>query len=747
MANENLLNERSKNDFLVYANSVIKSRAIPYAEDNLKPIHRKILYTLYEDKVYADKKTKKCATEVGSAMKYSPHGDASAYGALVRLGQWWKLRYPLVYIQGNAGNVLGDGPAASRYTECRLSEIGMLMLEDLDKNCINWKPNYDGTLQEPVTLPSKFPYLLCGNNEGIAVGMGSNLVSHNFTEVADAINYYMAHPDCKIIDLMQYIKGPDFPTGGIITNGDELLNIYSTGRGNVKMTAHYDISKQGKETLITFHDLPYGVNVEDGVKAPLKKLILEDGYEAFQNIYTLKKDDMGRVDIVVVLSKDANIQECLNLLMTKTRLAETVKINQTLIINGEPRILNLKQMIEYWVNYRSGIIRKIAQTDYDKTNHKLTITLGLQKCMSDIDLLVQIVRNAPSRIAALQSLMKTFELNEEQANAVLDMKLSRLNRLDIKELNQTRSDLEEQLAKLNKIITDEQERYKVIRADLAEIKKVVGEDKRLTEIVYRRPLEEVSNNSATAPIVIRKEWKIFDDGVHSSTNSIADLGSCLKDIVFAYSTDDIFVYDKEQFAPVNNYSGVIIRGATVHDSSKDKLVAVTKNGNIKVSLVSDYKLKKADKVMKLKENDSLVFVGFVDDNDFIVLYDGAEHILKLAVKDLPVAGRLTLGVKTGFTNIVAAMAVNNQDYLLMVTDDRKGKLTAVQDFGVDSRGNKGQLVLEKTKWIKPFVNGRDTIYGILKGGKVLSISRDKVSIKSKTATGALITNRVLEDII
>ena len=311
-----ILDERTSQNFLIYDNSVIKSRAIPSAEDNLKPIHRKILWTLYEDKVYDNAKTKKCATEVGRVLAYSPHGDASVYGALIRLAQWWKLRYPLVYIQGNAGNLLGDSAAASRYTECRLSPLGMLMLEDINKDCVDFKPNYDNTTEEPVTLPSKFPFLLCGNNSGIAVGMGSDIVSHNFTEVSQAIVYYMAHKDCTIADLMKFIQGPDFPTGGIILNGEELETIYTRGSGSVKVAAHYDISKQGKNTLITFHDLPYGVEIDDGIKKPLKKLVLDEGYDVFKDI-KVEKAGPRNFDITVTLDKDAKIEDCNLVLLNK----------------------------------------------------------------------------------------------------------------------------------------------------------------------------------------------------------------------------------------------------------------------------------------------------------------------------------------------------------------------------------------------------------------------------------------------
>ena len=281
--------------------------------------------------------------------------DSSIYEALVRLSQWWKLRYPLVTMQGNNGNIFGDKSAASRYTEAKLSEIGLLMVENTNKESVEFKPNFDASTEEPITLPSRFPWLLCGNNSGIAVGMSSDLVSHNFTEVANGIKYYIDHQDCSIADLMQYIKGPDFPTGGKIINGEDLLNIYTTGRGAVKIMSHYDISKKGNKTVLIFHDLPYGVDIDNGIKAPLKKLVIDDGYEVFEDI-NIEKVGNRQFDIKITLSKDADVAKCLEILFNKTRLCDSIKINNTVIINGEPQLLNLKEMIQYWVNYRSNII-------------------------------------------------------------------------------------------------------------------------------------------------------------------------------------------------------------------------------------------------------------------------------------------------------------------------------------------------------------------------------------------------------
>lgn len=737
------LDERSSLDFGIYANSVIKARAISRVEDNLKPIHRKVLWTLFEDKVYDKGKTVKCARVVGDAMKYSPHGDSSIYGALVRLAQWWKLKYPLIYIQGNMGNILGDGPAAMRYTECKLSPIGMAMLDGIKNDCVTFKKNYDGTCDEPTLLPSKFPFLLCGNNMGIAVGLSASLVSHNFTEVSNAISYYMEHKDCSIADLMHYIQGPDFPTAGKIINGDELLAAYTTGVGSVKVQAHYDIIKENQRTKLVFTDLPYGIEIENGVKKPLKKLVLDEGNTEFEDIIVEGGDTLDSLKITVVLSKNANVGKCLDTLFQKTGLQSTIKINQTLIVNGQPRTLSLKEMIASWVDYRSSIIKKIKEDEYAKTNHKLTVVIGLQKCMSDIDKLISLIRNAANRTYARDAIMREFELNLEQAEAVLDMKLSKLSRLDLAELNDDEVNLKKTLAAEKAVIEDETKRFEIIKQDLAELKKIIGEDKRQTEILYNRPVEGVTAED----VVSKKEYLIYPNGLRPFVDNNITVDNDLIASVMSYNSADIFTYSSSgEIMPINEAKNAI--GAFVKDNKKNKIISVTRNGNIKVSDVAQFKLNKTEKVMKIKDGNELIFVSFCNDNDFIVLFSGiTKHVLKLAIKDLPIAGKLTMGVKSGHEQITSAAVVTDNDLLLCIMSNEKGKFVSARDFSVDNRGNKGQSVADDTVSIKLFENGRESIYAIPKSGKVAIVNKNKLSIKSKSATGASITNKIVVKVV
>lgn len=739
------IDERTTQDFLYYANSVIKSRAIPRTEDNLKPIHRKILYTLYITKLTSDKEARKSMATVGEVLKLSPHGDAAAYEALTRLAQWWKLRYPLVEMQGNTGNILGDPAAAARYTNAKLSKIGDLMLADIDKDCVDFKPNYDESMLEPQTLPSKFPFLLCGNNSGIAVGMSSDLVSHNFGEVADAINYYLDNRDtCTVADLMKFIKGPDFPTGGQIINGEDLYSIYTTGRGAVKVRAHYDVIKKNTKTQLVFHDLPYGVEIDGGIKMPLKNLVVDDGYDVFEDI-DVKKVGPRNFDITITLGKNANVAECLNLLFTKTKLQNTIKINQTVIQDGEPKLLNLKDMVEYWVNYRSSVIKRIAQNDFEKTNHKLTVVLGLQKCMSDIDLLISLIRNSDSRAAAAQAIMKAFELTTEQADAVLDMKLSRLSRLDLAELNNSETNLKEQVARLRKVIDDEYERDLIIKSDLKEICQLLKDDCRLTEIICSKPTTVGALEEGVNPPSMKKEWLIYDDGVIAaddqvSINGAKDIRNNLVASVIGYG--NIITYNAQ--GELGAQSAII---GGFEPANQSWVVSVTKNGNIKKTAAAEFKFKTKEKCIKLKEDDSLIYCGMATDNDSVIIYSGADHLLRLAVKDLPSASKVTLGVKSGFTAVTSAFVVNDSDLIATRTKDNKVKFTAVKEFSIDSRGNKGQLLNENTIEVVYFDSGRDDLYGLLKQGKPIIVNKSKLSIKSRTATGASITTKIVNKII
>ena len=717
--------KNAEENFLVYAGAVIKSRAISDVEDNLKPVTRRILWAMYENKLGADKHTVKCGKIVGDVMgKYHPHGDASIYDALIHLGQSWKMRYPLVYVQGNVGNILGDGPAAARYTECRLSKVGELMLRDLDKKPVNFRPNYDDTLEEPVLLPSIFPNTLCNGSLGIAVGLSASLVPHNVCEVTDGIIAVIDNPDITIDKLMTFIPGPDFPEGGLITDGERLKAAYTTGRGSVTCRANYRLAKNGGRDEIIFTDLPYQVEIESGVIVPLKKLVAEEQCDFFYD-YQDNTDDK-HVEFHVILNKGVNPDVALALLYSKTKLEQTIKINNTVLVDGEPRQLSLLGMIQCYLKHRHNCLIRVAMADKTKAEHKLTVVIGLQKCMSNIDKLIAMIRAADSRAVAKQSIMGEFELNEEQADAVLDMKLSRLSRLDIQDLDKQAEDLNKTIAEQGQIINDAATRNELIKAQLTEIKKLCG-DKRRTEIQY-----EATEDEHAMPV---REFFVYGDRVSDILPPTVGALQC----IMSNSVRKLFTYGADGTA---NGSAKI--GIAYND--RKNLITVTKNGYIKRTAVSDVQLDRNTKLLKLKEGDELLMAGTADDNDFVLLYGNNGKLLKVGVDELPVASKLTQGLTTSLDGVAAAVIAQPSDLILFVDKDNKGKLVSTQDFVTGSRTSKGQTINDNNVFMLN-VTGRDTIYFISKG-KITPIElAKKVTTKSKTAGGATLTTKAIEKII
>ena len=718
--------KNAEENFLTYAGAVIKSRAISDVEDNLKPVTRRILWAMYEGKMLPNKPTVKCAKVTGSVIaSYHPHGDASVYDALIHLGQPWKMRYPLVYVQGNVGNILGDGPAASRYTECRLSKVGELMLRDLEKRPVEFRPNYDDTTEEPVLLPSIFPNTLCNGSLGIAVGLSASLVPHNINEVAAGISAYIDNNNITIDELMRYIPGPDFPENGVIINGEKLKSIYATGRGSVTCRAHYRLSKVSGRDEIIFTDLPYQVEIESGVIAPLKKLVNEENCDFFYD-YQDNTDDK-HVEFHVILNKGVNPDIALALLFSKTKLEQTVKINNTVLVQGEPRQLSLLEMIKEYLRHRNTCIIKVARTDLDKARHKLTIVIGLQKCMSNIDRVIALIRGADNRAAAKAGLMREFELNEEQADAVLDMKLSRLSRLDVADLETQQKDLEQEIINQNDIISNQARRDTIIKSQLAEMVKLCG-DKRRTEIL----VEAEESDVHASPM---REFFVYSDRVSDILPPTSGALQC----ILSNSMKKVFTYAADGSLGTEAKVGI---GSNEHEF----VITVTKNGYIKKTAASEVNFDRVGKLLKLKDGDSLLMANTAEATDFVLLLGNNDKLLKLAVSDLTTASKMTQGLSTSLDGIKAAVVASANDQILFVDKDNKGKIVVTGDFTTGSRTSKGQTINEGNVYMLN-VTGRDTIYYLSKG-KITSIDlAKKVTIKSKTAGGATLTTKTIEKII
>jgi DNA gyrase/topoisomerase IV subunit A len=727
MAKEIDFDKRSESNFLHYAVSVIKARAISDAEDNLKPVQRRILFSMGENKINNNAKTVKCAKVVGAVMgNLHPHGDSSIYEALMRLAQPWKMRYPLIYVQGNVGNVMGDGPAASRYTECKLSAYGDLMLEGLDEGIVDYVDNYDNTLKEPTLLPSLFPNVLCNGNMGIAVGLSASLVPYNLKEVCAAIIARVK----KEADPLSHISGPDFPTGGKIINAENLPEIYQSGRGTIKVQSHYKLEQHNGKTEIIFTDLPYGVETESGVISPLKKFILEEGSDYFDN-YLDETSDYNKIAIRITLTKGADVNKALAILFDKTKLESTISINNTVLVNGEPKCLGLLALIDRYISFRSGIIQRIAKKEEAAIQHKLTVAIGLQKCTSNIDKLISLIRSADNKIAAKKSIMEFFALNEEQADAILDMKLSRLSRLDVQDIADSVKKYGEDAAKQEDIVSNEETRNAIICAQLADVAAKYGDDRR-TEIGCT-----LVSPQAVTPTIARPMF-IYPDGIKDTINPNA-IG-----VIVTPSADNCFGYDGEgNLYTANKMINCV--GANFNNNKSEKFITVTKNGLIKVSLASNYETIRG-KACKIKDGDSLIYCGFVNDKDYLIALGEGNNAAKIAVGELTVTGRTSQGTMIGIGALRTAFTASSGDEVVMVDKDNKAKRTAVDDLSENSRTSKGQEVMPDIKFMA-LANGRDTIYGFTTTDKIIEIALNKLSVKGKTAGGVTTTARALKKII
>ena len=483
-----------KTAYIDYAMSVIVGRALPDVRDGLKPVHRRILYAMYEDKLTYDKPFRKSATTVGNVLgRYHPHGDAAVYDTMVRLAQPFSLRYPLVEGHGNFGNIDGDSAAAYRYTEARMSRLANEMLVDIEKDVIEYGMNFDNTRKEPLVLPSRFPNLLVNGSIGIAVGMATNIPPHNLGEVIDATVYMIDHPDCTVPELMQYIKGPDFPTYGTIYGTAGIREAYMTGRGRVRVRAKAHFEEKRGRTSIIITELPYQVNrsllLENMVNLVKTKRI--DGISDIRN-------ESGRAGmrIVVEIKKDANAQVVLNLLYKYTQLQDTCAVNMLALVEGEPKVLNLKEVLYHYIRHQEDVIRRRTQFELNRAEREAHIYEGLKIAIDHIDEVIQIIRSSANVGDAREKLQARFGLSEAQSQAIVDMTLGRLSGLERQKIEERLQALYALIEELKGILADESKLTAIIKDDLQKIKDKYGDERRTS-------IEEVENEILIEDLIDR----------------------------------------------------------------------------------------------------------------------------------------------------------------------------------------------------------------------------------------------------
>jgi DNA gyrase subunit A len=766
------LAEEMRSSYLDYAMSVIVGRALPDVRDGLKPVHRRVLFSMNESGLQPGRPYSKCAAVVGDVLgKYHPHGDSAAYDALVRMAQWFSLRYPMVDGQGNFGNQDGYSAAAMRYTECRLSPLASEMLRDIDADTVDFMPNYDERRREPIVLPSRFPNLLVNGSSGIAVGMATNIPPHNLGETIDATVTLIDNPDATVADLMQHIKGPDFPTAGIVMGLAGIRDAYETGRGRVLMRGkvHTEDVRGGKTALIVT-ELPYMVKKggDDGVIAKIADLVES---KTIPEISALNDEsDRTGMRIYIELKRDAIPKVVLNKLYKHTPLQSTFGVNMVALVDGvEPRTLSLKQLLEYYIAHQKEVVTRRTKFELDRAEKRAHILEGYLIALDNLDEVIELIRAAPDADTARSGLMDRFELSEAQAQAILELRLRALTGLERKRIQDEHNDLVERIAELRSILADEAKLLGVIKEELIEIRERFA-DARRTEITAGEGEIDLEQLIAEEDMVISITRSGYIKRLPLTTyrtqgrGGVGVMGMDLKDDdyiehLFVASTHDYLLF----FTTVGKVYRVKVHelplGArqskgralvnvlplrqdekvravidTRDYSEGTYLLFSTRNGVVKKTAFKAYDtVLKADGIiaLKVREGDELVDVRLTDGEDDVLLVSRNGSAVRFNERDVRSMGRDTTGVsgmklRKGDEVIAVEIARNDQD-LLVVTENGFGKRTRVDEYPTKGRGTMGVLTIR-------YNESRGRLAGAMivrDGFEVMLISQDGTVIRQK----------------
>ena len=754
--------------------SVIVSRALPDVRDGLKPVHRRILYAMYEDGITSDKPYRKCANTVGSVLgRYHPHGDSSVYDAMVRMAQEFSLRYPLIDGHGNFGSIDGDGAAAMRYTEARMAKIAETMLTDIEKNTVDFMPNYDDRLQEPTVLPSKIPTLLINGSSGIAVGMATNIPPHNLTEVIDGIIKIIDEDNVTDEELMAIIKGPDFPTEGIILGREGIKQAYTTGRGKITVRAEAEIEEMsGNKQRIVVTSLPYQVNKAKLIEN-IANLAREKRIEGISDLRD-ESDRQDKVRVVIELKRDANAQVVLNQLYKFTQMQDTFGIIMLALVDGEPKILTLKQCLEHYINHRKTIILRRTQFELDKALARAHILEGLKIALDNIDEIINIIRS--SYDDAKERLMKRFKLSDIQAQAILDMRLKTLSGLQREKIEEEYNELMKLIEHLRAILGSEKLVFDIIKEELTTIKEKYG-DERKTKIVSAEgefDIEDLIKEEQTVvalthfgyikrmPADTYKSQKRGGKGITGISTREEDF---VKQIFTASTHDTIlFFSNKGKLYKLKGYEipegGRTAKGTAIVNllrlDNGEKISAVipisnfadgkyllmaTKNGLIKKTALTEYNSAKKTGLLAitLKEDDELIDVRLTDGEDNVVLVTKKGLSITFDEKDVRPVGRSAQGVigirldndddVIGMESIISGSKAT----LLAITENGFGKRTELDEYRVQNRGGRGVITYKVTPKTGNIVgiriaNGNEDVMLITDKGTIIRLKVEEISV-------------------
>ena len=770
-----------KTAYIDYAMSVIVSRALPDARDGLKPVHRRILYSMHEDGITSDKPYRKCANTVGSVLgRYHPHGDSSVYDAMVRLAQDFSMRYMLIDGHGNFGSIDGDGAAAMRYTEARMAKIAEQMLVDIEKNTVNFMPNYDDRLQEPTVLPAKVPALLINGSSGIAVGMATNIPPHNLTEVINGAIKVIDNPEVSIEELMDVIKGPDFPTGAMILGKEGIREAYTTGRGKITVRAETEIEEMsGNKQRIIVSSLPYQVNKANLI-IKIDELVREKKIEGISEVRD-ESDRNERVRIVIELKRDARPQVILNQLFKHTQMQDTFGVITLALVDGEPKILTLKQCLEVYINHRKEVILRRTKFELDKAEARAHILEGLLIAIDNIDEVIKIIRE--SYDDAKERLMERFKLTDIQAQAILDMQLKRLSGLQREKLEEEYAELMRLIAYYKEILASATLVYDIIKKELLEMKDKFG-DERLTKIAPAEgefEEEDLIKEEQTVialthfgyikrmPVDTYKSQRRGGKGITGIATREDDF---VKEIFTASTHDTIlFFSNKGKMYRLRGFeipeAGRTAKGTAIvnllnlesgekisaiiplQNFASDKyLLMATRNGLIKKTPLPEYDSNRKTGLMgiTLKDDDELIDVRLTDGQDNVVLVTRKGLSITFDEKDVRPVGRTAqgvIGMRLDDEDYVVGMEpiiVGSNATLLTITENGFGKRTELDEYRVQNRGGRGVItykITPKTGEIVgiKIVNGTEDVILITDTGTIIRLNSGEISVLGRSTQG------------
>lgn len=786
----NIVGEMRKS-FLDYSMSVIVARALPDVRDGLKPVHRRILYTLYEEGMTPDKKYQKSANAVGAVMgHYHPHGDSAIYESMVRMAQDFTYRHTLVDGHGNFGSIDGDGAAASRYTEARLAKISMELLRDLNKDTVDFSENYDGQRKEPVVLPSRFPNILVNGNMGIAVGMATNIPPHNLGEVIDGCVAYIDNPDITVTELMQYIKGPDFPTAGVILGNGGIKRAYESGRGAITIRGMATVEETHNKHRIVITELPYQVNKKTLIQR-IGELVRDKVIDGISNLSD--ESALEGIKIVIDVKKEANANVVLNNLYKHTQLQTSYGINFLMLVDGSPRTLGLREIIEKYIDHQKHVIYRRCQFDLKRYKDRLHILDGLKIALDNIDRVIKIIRESADDDEAKAGLMSNFALSEVQSQAILDMRLKRLTGLEKSKIEEEIAELEKLVKELEEILASEEKILEVIKTEMLEIKDKYADERRthidMTAIDYIEdesliPVENVVITLTNKGYIKRlpaDTYKTQNRGGMGVKGMATNEEDFVEHLINATSHDYILMFTN--MGKVYRIKGYEIpeysrqsKGLPIinllsldkdekvtsllkisNDDEYKCLVFATKNGLIKRTDISEFDSIRTNgkKFITLKDNDELVSVKKTTGNDEILMASSNGRMVRFNESAVRIMGRSASGVRGINLDggiLVGMEIVEPNEYVLVITEKGYGKKTPVDEYRITNRGGKGVKtvnITEKNGSIVSFktVDDSKDLMIITDSGIIIRLAVDKISTMSRVTQGVKLINLKEDSIV